>query len=336
MADLVTILIVNYNCGEHLTATLRGLQAQTFREFRVVVIDNASTDASFLEARTALAADARFTFVLAGSNLGFAAANNMVAGRVETPWLALLNPDAAPMPQWLEALLSATRRHPDVAMFGSQQLQAAAPHRLDGAGDCYFAAGLPWRGGYGWPADRAPSEGPVFSPCAAAALYSSAAFNEAGGFDERFFCYVEDIDLGFRLRLAGHRAIQVTEAIVHHVGGASSGGVSDFARYHGIRNSIWCFVQNMPGVLFWGLLLPHVMLWLAYGAMAAVRGHSTPFRRAVADAMIGMPLTWRRRAEVQAARRASLKQIAAALCWNPVSLMRCEPVRLHEPSRGRI
>ena len=100
--------------------------------------------------------------------------------------------------------MAATRRHPDVVMFGSTQIDVLDQRRLDGVGDHYLVTGLPWRGGHGWSVNELPAEGEVFAPCAAACLIRADAFREANGFDERFFCYVEDIDLAFRLRLGGH------------------------------------------------------------------------------------------------------------------------------------
>jgi GT2 family glycosyltransferase len=94
------------------------------------------------------------------------------------------------------------------------------------------------------------SECEIFSPCAAAALYRRSALLEVGGFDEDFFCYVEDVDLGFRLRLAGYRCLYVPLSVAHHIGSGTTGGKnSDFSVYHGHRNLVWAFVKNMPGVL---------------------------------------------------------------------------------------
>jgi GT2 family glycosyltransferase len=212
-------------------------------------------------------------------------------------------------------------------MFGSTQMDAIDPSRLDGTGDCYFCGGLPWRGGHGWPVNALPPEGEVFSPCAAAALYRSDAFHAVGGFDERYFCYVEDVDLGFRLRLWGHRCVQIPAAIVDHVGGASSGGGnSPFARFQGTRNVIWCFVKNMPA----GLLLPLLpvfaavlLLLLAYGAK---RGQAGIVAKAFVAAIRGLPEVWGDRRKVQQGRKATTATIANALSWSPRALARRAPV----------
>ena len=150
-----------------------------------------------------------------------------------------------------------------------------------------------------WPA----AEIEVFAPCAAAALYRRAAFEEIGGFDERFFCYFEDVDLGFRLRLRGYRCLYVPDAIVRHVSSALSGYRSDFAVYHGERNAVWTFVKNMPGPLFWLYLPQHLALNVAALFYYPWRGQGRVVWRAKRDAILGLPAALRERRAVQQRRR---------------------------------
>lgn len=172
-------------------------------------------------------------------------------------------------------------------MLGSTQVNAADPGRLDGSGDRFFAAGLPWRGSH------LPAEGMVFGPCAAA--YDRRWFDAVAGFDERFFCYYEDIDLAFRIRLEGGACIQVQNAVVRHVGSGIAGRRSAFVHYHSARNRLWLFVKNVPS---WGfaLLLPaHVALTLLFLAWGAMRGHGGPVASGVWDGLRGLPAIWRER-----------------------------------------
>ncbi|MCA8890223.1 MAG: glycosyltransferase family 2 protein, partial [Parvularculaceae bacterium] len=246
----ITVIIVNYNSGDRLGKCLDCLRRQTFTDFDVIVIDNDSTDSS---AKTAREKYAEHTFIDAGANLGFAAANNRAAQQASGDWLAFLNPDAYAEPSWLEELINASARHQDADAFGSTQLDASDDRRVDGAGDVMHALGVAYRGGFGWPADSLPPEGECFSPCAAAAMNRRAVFNELGGFDERFFCYGEDVDLGFRLRLIGGRSIQAPLAVVRHEGSGVTGRHSPFSIYHGHRNRIWLSYKCFPAAYFWGL-----------------------------------------------------------------------------------
>lgn len=315
-APQVTVIIVNYNAGAWLQRCLEALRRQTYRRFEVIVVDNASHDESLAQAAACLDAH-RVRLDRAEANLGFAAANNRAVGQSDSEWVALLNPDAFPEPDWLERMIAATQRHPAVDMFGSAQFAALEDGRLDGAGDQYFCAGLPWRGGYGAPVTALPDEGEVFAPCAAAALYRRAAFVAAGGFDERFFCYVEDVDLAFRLRLSGARCIQLRDAVVRHVGGGSGGdGASGFARYHGTRNLIWTFVKCMPGALFWPLLPMHMACIAGLCLLALLRGRPGPVWRGVGAALTGLGPVLAQRRGLQRVRRVPVRNIARALCWS--------------------
>lgn len=300
----VSVVIVNWNSGDMLRQCLASLATQLVLPDIVWVVDNASSDGSahcvheFPNCR----------LLSPGANLGFAAGNNLAFRQCTSEFVALLNPDAFADPCWLAALLAAAKANPDCASFGSRQLAAERPEFLDGTGDAYHASGLVWRQRHGklqQPEDLQACQ--IFSPCAAAALYRRDALATAGGFDEEHFCYLEDVDLGFRLRLAGHRALYVPDAVVHHVGSATSGGQhSDFALYHGHRNLVWTYVKNMPGALFWLCLPLHILLNVVTLLVFAVRGRGHVMLRAKRDALKGLPAMWVKRRAIQKKRRASI------------------------------
>ena len=196
----VRVVIVNYNGGEYLKKAVECLVSQKDTNFEAVIVDNASTDNSIDQLQIS---DDRFSIIRSEKNFGFAAGNNLGFKNAQTPWLATLNPDAFPEAGWLAALRRATVKHHDATMFGSLQIDANDPMRLDGYGDFYAFFGSPWRGGLGKYISKTPVDIECFSPCAAAALYCREAFEQIDGFDEQYFCYYEDIDLGFRLRLRG-------------------------------------------------------------------------------------------------------------------------------------
>lgn len=300
----VSVVIVNWNSGEMLRRCLTFLSAQTRRPDLVVVVDNNSSDGS---------ADCVVEFpdcrlLTPGANLGFAAGNNLAFRECTTEFVVLLNPDAFPEPGWLAALLAAAEANPDCASFGSRQLIAERPEYLDGTGDVYHISGLVWREGHGklqQPEDLQLRE--IFAPCAAAAMYRRSALAVTGDFDEDHFCYLEDVDLGFRLRLAGNRALYVPEAVVHHVGSATSGGQhSDFALYHGHRNLVWTYVKNMPGMLFWLFMPLHILLNLVVVLVFSARGRGRVLLRAKRDALKGLPKMLAKRKAIQKIRRVSI------------------------------
>jgi GT2 family glycosyltransferase len=308
----VAVLIVNWNGGALLSRCLQALALQQRFPDSVVVVDNASSDDSLAIAQPFMGG-ARL--IRLTENSGFARANNIAAAAVpDADALALLNPDAFPEPGWLAALIAAAGRTPDAAAFASQIRLDAAPQYLDGAGDSYHVSGRAWRNAHQQPASAGPaSEIEVFAPCAAAALYRRSAFDEVGGFDERFFCYFEDVDLGFRLRLRGHRCVYVPGAVVRHVSSALSGYRSDFAVYHGERNAVWTFVKNMPGPMLWRYLPQHVALNLAALVFYPWRGQGRVAWRAKRDALLGLWTMLGQRRVEQRHRRAEWRALRGAM-----------------------
>lgn len=312
----VAVIIVNYNAGARLVRCLEALSAQTRRADTVLVVDNASSDGSVAEAR---AAGCAFEPVMLAENTGFAAANNLAARRVETDFIALLNPDAYPESDWLEQLLAAADAHEGAAAFGSTQLQAGDPSRLDGAGDNLHALGVPYRGFVGWPVSGLPAGGWVIAPCAAAALYRREVFLAAGGFDERFFCYCEDVDLGVRLHHMGYETVQVSQAVVLHEGSAITGRQSAFTVYHGHRNRVWLFAKAMPPLLFWLLVPAHLLVNLAFVLKFAPTKAGNAYRRGIFDGLSMMPQLRRERSGTPSL---SSRAFAKLLVWSPRALVR--------------
>ena len=301
----VSLIISTWNSGNELPHCLNSLATQTVRDFEVIIVDNGSSDKS-IENLPAKWPGLDFQIRRMDKNIGFAAANNLGAHLAGGEWLALLNSDAFPDPGWLENLLQAAEREPKFSFFASRQLQARAPYLLDGAGDSYHISGLAWRRFAGFPAAQFGLESEeVFSACAAAALYSRQAFLQVGGFDENFFSYHEDVDLGFRLRLQGFRCLYVPEAVVQHIGSATLGAQSDFALYHWQRNFIWSFFQNMPSGLLWMALPSHLLANFLYQLNYTFRGKGRVLLNGKKDALRDLPRTLLKRREIQKRRRIS-------------------------------
>ena len=295
----VTVVIVNWNSGKYLIECLRHLERQTVRPDQVFVIDNGSQEEGVdgLEGRWP---QLNLIVERLGSNRGFAIANNIGARLARGRWLVLLNTDAFPEPDWLEQLVRAAQDNPQYTSFSSRQIEANSPDFLDGAGDAYHVSGFAWKRYMGYPAkDYGHEPLELFSPCAAAAMYYRDAFLDVGGFDDDFFSYFEDVDLGFRLQLRGYRCLYVPEAVVHHIGSATFGEKSDFALYHSHRNLIWTFVKNMPSTIFWRYLPAHFIANLIYVTYYTLRGRGSVLWRAKYDALKELPKFIRKRREIQ-------------------------------------
>lgn len=318
MQPLITVIIINYNSGPRLQKCLAALEAQSFKNFDVRIVDNASTDGS---------ADKlpKVSFDLSldkqNENHGFAKANNIAAKDAKGDWLAFLNPDAYPEPGWLEEFVKARHSYPDALAFGSTQISDDDPSKLDGAGDAFHIMGLAYRGYYEWDVSALPPDSEVFAACAAAAFYDAKTFADLGGFDEQFFCYGEDVDLGYRLRLIGGKTIQLAKAVVRHEGSAISGRRSDFTVYHGHRNRIWLTYKNTPFWLYW----PFILLHLAANLYLLARSFSSdtfkPYRKALIDGYFGLHKLRKDRAHIQSNRKVSYRDLCKVISWSPQSIL---------------
>lgn len=317
-APMFSVVIVAYQSGPTLERCLTGLAAQTFGDFEVLLVDNASSDGA---PQAAAAANPSIRLIEPGANTGFAGGNNLAAKLARGRWLALLNPDAYPHPTWLERLAAAAERHPDVRSFASLQLAADEPGLMDGAGDVVTSAGIPFRGGYRRKESAKVFEGEVFSACGAAMVVQTDLYLGLDGFDERYFCYCEDVDLGYRLRLAGEPTLLIPDARVEHVGSATLGVRSDFALFHGTRNRVWTFLKNTPSPMLWwsaplhfavtaGLFLLHLR---RRDAGPVWKGFKAAFVKADLDSILAS------RREIQAARKAPAIEILRAMALDPVA-----------------
>ena len=314
----ISVIIVNYNGGMWLTRSVQSIMSQSLTDFECFIVDNGSTDGS-IAALPKL--DTRFTILKIGENTGFARGNNIAAAKATGDWLALLNPDAFARPGWLEKLLETSALAPNISMVGSTQYMALEPDTYDGVGDFYHVSGLAWRGKHGHSTQgHTPETCEVFGPCGAGALYHRETFIRLGGFDERFFLYHEDVDLAFRMRLAGGICVQSADAIIDHVSSGISGRASQLAVYHGTRNRIWTFVKNMPPL---GLLLlgpAHILLNIAFLCWSPFRkGRARPTWRGVWDGVKGLPKIWKSRKNIE--RKVGLFELLRVMTFNPLKFL---------------
>ena len=290
----IGLVIVTYNSATLIERALQAIAAQTRRPDKVVVVDNESSDGTLEVVRRAASVfPVPVDVVTAGGNIGFAAANNLAVQRLsDCDLIALMNPDVFPSTTWLAALEAAASAHPEAASFATRLMMDDAPDRLDGAGDVCHVSGLAWRWGPGQAIADAPlalESRAVFSACAGAALYRRDDWVAVGGFDERFFCYMEDVDLGFRLQAQGRTCWYVADAVARHVGSASSGAGAPFAVYHGHRNLEWVFAKNMPASLMLRYAVSHLVMCTAALAWLTIQGHAWTFLRAKWHAIVRLP-----------------------------------------------
>jgi GT2 family glycosyltransferase len=315
----ISVILVTWNSAVHLSRCLGCLMAQTHKDFEVVLVDNGSMDGS-LDGVESRWPGLTLRVERLDKNKGFAAANNLGARLARGHWLALLNADAFPAPDWLEQLLRAAKENPQYTFFTSRQIQINAPELLDGTGDAYHISGLAWRQNYNQPVDKyglQPEE--VFSACAAAALYIREDFLNVSGFDEDYFSYFEDVDLSFRLRLAGGRCLYVPQAVVLHVGSVSSGKTSDFVIYHGHRNLVWTYFKDMPGILMLLFLPLHLVMNVYFIISFSLQGKIKVILKSKRDAFLKLLYMLRKRKKIQQTRVITFKGLLLVMNKDPLA-----------------
>lgn len=309
----VTVIVPTWNGAELLAGALASLRRQSYGPFEIVVVDNGSTDGT-IERLSPLYPEIRW--IALPENRGFAAAINAGIRATRGELVALLNNDAEADPRWLEALVSALDAHPEAGSCASKMLDFHDPERVDGAGDRMALQAAPiGRGERDGPAYSVPRH--VFSASGGAALYRRALFDEVGLFDERYFAYLEDVDLGFRAQLAGYRCLYVPDAVVHHRGGATVRRVPESHLFWLVRNTLFLFFQNMPRAM----LLRHGPFMLAWPWVHVLKeGQGIPLGRRLRTALRGwlafwvdLPAVCRRRRRAYARRRISDGELRARL-----------------------
>jgi len=246
--EKISVVIPNWNGAHWLRPCLDSLQAQSFSDFRVYVVDNASQDDSVALMRRNYP---WVTVIRNDENLGFAGGMNVGIARARGELIAALNNDTETDPDWLATLVAAMDAHPEAGTGASQLMDFKDRDIIDSLGDGYLPLGVSFKVGAGQRYNvqsSAPCK--VQSACAAASVYRRAMLDEIGAYDTDFFAYMEDIDLGLRAQAAGYDCIFIPGAKVFHIGSATSGGsASAFSIRQTVRNTYQVTLKNVPVVL---------------------------------------------------------------------------------------
>ncbi|PWU03971.1 MAG: glycosyltransferase family 2 protein [Terriglobia bacterium] len=317
---MISVVVVNWNRKELLRACLLSLQRQTGVPFEVIVVDNGSADGSAEMAESEFGS----RVIRNTQNRGFCAANNQGIRAAQGEFIGLLNNDAEAEPGWLYALWKACRSAPDVGMAASKILVWENPRIIDKAGHLIFPDGQN-RGRGSGALDRGQydREEEVLWPDGCAALYRKEMLDQIGGFDEDFFAYGDDAELGLRARIAGWRCIYTPQAVVRHHRGSTMG--KDSVRRLELieRNRLLLAIKLFPASLL-ALNPVYFALRLAAGILAVHRGvgdtvHFPGWRgkwrmaqalvRGDVDALRMARRIWRKRAEVQRFRRLDARSV---------------------------
>jgi GT2 family glycosyltransferase len=323
----VTVAVPTLAAGDALAECLRSLESQTLDDFEVVVVDNSGTG-------RAQVAGARVRLISNSRNAGFGAAVNQAFQSSQAPYLATLNDDAVAHPQWLATLVEDANAHPRAGMFASQ-VRMADRGSLDSAGMLIARDGSSKQRGHGESPEIFADSTQALFPSGSAALYRREMLNRIGMFDESFFLYCEDTDLGLRARWAGWDCRYVHAAVVEHRYSHSAGRASLLKAYYVERNRLYTIVKNFPLSLL--LAAPFASLARYFWHVISLRegrGKAAEFRhagqsaaqlpflvfRAHAAALMRMPSLLRARRNIRKSRQVTFRQFERLLAQYTITV----------------
>lgn len=317
----VSVVVINRNGRHSLEACLSSLQAQTYPDYEIILVDNASTDdsVSFIESRFP-----GVSIIKNETNLGFAGINRGILV-AEGKYVAIINHDTRVDSNWLKALVEVAESSAEIGMCAPKILSLRDPSLIESVGLAIYPDGMArMRGWLEKDVGQYDEVQEILLPSGCAALYRKEMLDEVGLLDEDFFAYCEDVDLGLRGRLAGWKAVLAPSAVVYHHYSGYAGGYSPLKAFLVERNHLWVALKNFPVRIL--LLVPLYALWrhcLQLYAALAHRGSVGQFLKgasAVEGVLIlvkaylaaawGIPRMLRKRRKIQAKKRVSEAEIA--------------------------
>ncbi|HKN19098.1 MAG TPA: glycosyltransferase family 2 protein [Dissulfurispiraceae bacterium] len=294
----VSVIIVNYNGERVLGDCLRAVEGQSFRDFEIVLVDNASTDGS-------LSLAGHLNPISLPENRGFTGGNIEGLRHCAGDYIVLLNNDTEPEKGWLQALVDAADAHPEVGICASKLINHGT-NRIDSAGDLFSKALKGFKRGEGDVDNGFNREEYIFGACAGAALYRRSMLDEIGFLDEDFFLIHEDTDLNWRAQLAGWKVLYVPSAAVYHKVRSTIGQMSDLAVYYTLRNAVFVRIKNIPFRVFLRSLPSFLAGMLTEFFLFGIR-HGRPglYIKAKSDALRLLPRMLKKRTDIMKKRKVS-------------------------------
>lgn len=306
-----SVVIPHWNGLEHLPVCLAALNAQTCRDFEVLLADNASSDGSQDYVRSH---HPWVKLIQLERNAGFTGACNAGMRAAQGEIVVLLNNDTEVAPNWLDELAAAFDRHPEAGAVASRMLLFDRRDTFHTAGDLFCTSGTAANRGV-WQRDTGQfDEGYVFSACGGSSAYRKSMLDRVGLLDDDFFFSQEDVDLSWRAQLQGFKTVYAPSAVVYHKLSASGGGTT--ASFYDGRNAIYVLVKNLPTPLWrkyrakiiarqWAVFSEALQHWRGAAARATLRGQFT--------GLLHIPRLLRKRAAIQATRTVPIDDLDALL-----------------------
>ncbi|MCC0784424.1 glycosyltransferase family 2 protein [Clostridioides sp. ES-S-0108-01] len=240
---MIYIIIPNYNGCKYLRKCINSILKQSYNCFRIIVIDNNSNDDSYEWLKNY----ENIIFKKLDRNYGFSVAVNEGIKLANSEYIVLLNNDTEVTHDWLKNLVKTINNDERIFSVSSKMVRYNNKNVIDDAGDDYNLIGWTLKRGDGKNIKRFNKNKEIFSSCAGAAIYRKCILEKIGYFDERFFAYMEDLDICYRAKINGYKNVYCSDAVVYHVGSATTGSkYNEFKVKLSARNNIYTIYKNMP------------------------------------------------------------------------------------------
>lgn len=244
----ISVVIPNYNGEKYIEGCLNSLKKQSFYEFEIIIVDNFSKDMGVKLIKEKFS---ELTLIENKENLGFSAAVNIGIKASNSEFVVLLNNDTEVDKDYLLRLYEKIIKDDKIFSVSSKMIRYFDREKIDDAGDFYNLLGWAFKRGDGASVEQYNKDTLVFSACAGAAIYRKSVFDEIGYFDEKFFAYLEDMDIAFRGKIFGYINTYCADSLVYHMVSASSGSRhNDFKVKLAARNNLYMLFKNLPIIMF--------------------------------------------------------------------------------------
>lgn len=310
----VLVVVLNYKGWEDTIKCLNSLDKQSFKNFKIYLIENNSADGSAEKLEPIVKDNPKIIFDKQPANTGFTGGVNIgIRHAIDEGYdfVALFNNDAQADKNWLQNLVKSAKKTGASATTGL--LLSEDGKTIDDAGDAYTMWGVPELIAEKKLAAEAPESGYVFGATGGATLYKTALFKEIGLFDEVFFAYNEDVDISWRAQLAGHKFYYENTAIAYHKHSATSSKIPGFTTTQVFQNLPLVYWKNVPRQLLWPIGWRFFLAYCMFIFWKTTQGAFVPTIKGIWRSWKLFPHALRERRRIQRSRTVEISYIKSIL-----------------------
>lgn len=283
----ISIIIPNFNGEKYIENCLMSLQGQSINNFEIIVVDDCSTDRSL----EILKRHCEIMLIENSENSGFAVSVNNGIKKASGKFIILLNNDVVVEKDFVEQLWKAIVKNSNIFSVSSKMIRYYERDKIDDTGDFYTILGWAYKRGDGKSMNLLKRSTRVFSTCAGAGIYRKSVFDEIGFFDEKYFAYMEDVDISYRGLIHGYQNWYEPRAICYHIGSATTAEGNKYSAFKvaiSSRNNIYTAYKNMP---LFQLMLNSPFLFCGFlikGVMFQFKGYGKEYCSGIKDGFKGL------------------------------------------------